>query len=248
MDTYPLCPECITQNTTNTKITKEFVPDNEFISVDCEQGHSSVVLNQEFKFESLFYEGLRYYAQRDYSTAIMKFATSLDQFYNFCTLMMARAAIQDDNYVDNDFFKSLKYTEQKMGAFCALYQSMFREKPPLLKTNTIKIRNDAAHQGNSMKEPKLCLDYAEPVMKIITETIAKFQSQYPEVLKYEIEHHLSKQYDQIKDPEKTTLGVQTGPVSFTTLYDFSGLTIPMLAEEVRLFESLSESKMAHQKA
>lgn len=76
------CMECVKGGTIPTLVTVEFRDDGRY-ETTCRNGHKSVVLLQEQKFELLFEIGA--YAIQDgyYREAVSSFTSSLERFTNF---------------------------------------------------------------------------------------------------------------------------------------------------------------------
>ncbi len=145
------------------------VNDTCIYEVTCPQGHNSMMVVQNFKFELLFESGIKALKDGYYREATTTFAVALERFYEFSIifLLIDKLANYETQQINEEglrnfekFWKTpLKLSERQLGAFYALYFDEFGESPMILDQSfskrmrhavvkdPVNFRNRAVHEG-----------------------------------------------------------------------------------------------------
>lgn len=164
------CMECICRGCP-AGIKYAALRDDSTYEVQCEQGHSSVVVTQAPKFENLYEIGLHALYDGYADAAITRFSVSLERFYDFCVQywLYDKGYIKKSESYDAYWKQVAVSSERQNGAFTLLY-SMEREKNetlPQLSGKITKLRNDVIHKGTIPTKYK-ARDFAEEIFNFIT--------------------------------------------------------------------------------
>lgn len=103
----------------------------------CENGHTTVTVLQEQKFEVLFDLGTYAILDGYYREAVASFTSSLERFYEF----FIKAALFEDELDEATVAETWKQvssqSERQLGAFIFVYLKSFSEQPLLLRKNRL---------------------------------------------------------------------------------------------------------------
>lgn len=156
----------------------------------CPQGHSSVTILQQQKFEVLFEIGAYAIIDGYYREAVSSFTSSLERFYEFFI-----KAVLLEKGLDTPLKECWKLvsnqSERQLGAFILLYTSEMEHPPTLLNNSRVAFRNEVTHKGKiptreeAVAYGQAVLDVVRPVMKIVKET-------YPSGVSQTVIQHLTQ--------------------------------------------------------
>lgn len=193
-----VCMACLTAEggpTPSNFTTVEFRDDGRY-ETTCPNGHISVVILQEQKFEILFDIGA--YAIRDgyYREAVTSFTGSLERFYEF----FIKAGLLDKGVDENVLQRSLKrvnLSERQLGGFISLYTHEFGSTPTLLQDlkvaskSAVEFRNEVVHRGKipSSHEAR---QYGQIVLDLIRPVLQATKQRYPKGVAATISGHLKE--------------------------------------------------------
>ena len=113
----------------------------------CSNGHQSVSILQQDRFELLFEIACNAINDGYYREAVTSFASSLERFYEYAINVICNAREIPTSSFD-PCWKAVKVSsERQLGAFVFLWLAAFAESPGLLAGERAKFRNDVVHNG-----------------------------------------------------------------------------------------------------
>lgn len=193
-----LCPECH-PGLTGVLPTLEHaeITDDGYYVHTCINGHTSLIVNQQQKFEILFENGAHAMIDGYYRESILSFAASIERFYEFFIRLVSRAnKIDFSNF--NDTWKLVaSQSERQLGAYILLYLNTFRETPQLLPSGKVSLRNSVAHKGYIPKREE-AIDYGQSVLDVIYKTLSKLKVDYHDALNEEIMFRIEAGYEKAR--------------------------------------------------
>lgn len=179
MKTVIPCMKCLGQfNFPKTLILKE-IPDNGIFHLRCEQGHETVTLLQQQKFELLFDLGLSALCDGYPREAITNFAASLERFYEFYIRFYCLKHNIDWEQLEKCWGIVRKQSERQYGAYVFLYMlehpnsdfPFIEEKRPSKGMKPWKeFRNGVVHNGDFISERE-AFEYGELVYDFLSEQV-----------------------------------------------------------------------------
>ena len=196
----------------------------------CEQGHTTITVVQEQKFEVLFDLGAYAILDGYYREAVASFTSSLERFYEF----FVKAYLFESGLSKEIFDKAWKnvsqQSERQLGAFIFMYCRAFSDSPDLLHQNQIKLRNDVIHKGKIPTRDE-AVAYGEAVLNVIRPILNRVKNDFPEGVQSTIFNHLM-------DRRKVDEGQQVSTMSIATIISLSNGE----DKEATLEESLASKK------
>lgn len=154
----------------------------------CMNGHKSIVIIQQMKFEILFEYGLNAYLDSYYREAVTSFASSLERFYEFAIKVILTAKGCDNEI--NSAWKLVKaQSERQLGGYIFLYLSEVGKPPVVLNSTQVRFRNSVVH-GGLIPSPKETMNFGQVVLDIIRPTIMVLQERFPEAISKIVFEHL----------------------------------------------------------
>lgn len=193
---------------TDEFVTLEFRDDGRY-EVCCSQGHTSVTVLQQQKFEILFDIGANAIIDGYYREAISSFTSSLERFYEFCIKVFCENnSMNDDTYLK--VWKQVSnQSERQLGAFLFLWTNKFNEAPELLTNKDTKFRNEVIHKGKIPAKEE-ALIFGNTILKIIRPKIKQLQSLFKEEILSVISKHIRDCFKIGKDQiSGGTIGINT---------------------------------------
>lgn len=168
--------------------------------VKCNRGHTSIAVQQAFKFEILFDMACICYLNKDYTSAVRHCATAIERFHE--------CFVQSVWFSDNKSFYELEksydlywkqvknYSERQLGCFYAFY---LKKYPKLEYDITLKkapFRNNVVHKGYICEESE-AYEYLELsyyyIYKILKQLHEDFEKGLNNAISYNL-HQISLQY------------------------------------------------------
>lgn len=147
------------------------INDNGIYNLTCKNGHTIYISHNCKKYELLFESGYLAYTDGYYREAVASIASSLERFFEYCTLLFTI-----NNEVDNEEFKKgwklvKNQSERQLGAFYFLYLNFFKKTIQPMSNQDVEFRNKVIHKGYFPSREET-LNYIQNVFNKINE-IAK---------------------------------------------------------------------------
>ncbi|MFJ0260962.1 hypothetical protein Q4247_10160 [Acinetobacter baumannii] len=172
--------------------------------IDCQNGHKSIILLQQQKFEILFDIGAHAIIDGYYREAVSSFTSALERFYEFFIRVVCVSKKLDLQALKEAWAYVAVQSERQLGAFIFLYLQEFGNKPTLLKNDTTKFRNDVIHKGK-IPNRKQAIDFGQEILNIVRPTLKALKENYSDAVSEVVHQHLTN----ISKPTDTTLPIST---------------------------------------
>lgn len=196
-----MCQKCIEkiENTESVDVSKiakiEFRDDGRY-EITCPNGHTSVTILQEQKFEVLFDIGT--YAINDgyYREAVSSFTSSLERFYEFFIKVILLHENITTGMIDSTWKLVDSQSERQLGAFIFLYIEKFKKQPELLQNKKLKsynatqFRNEVIHKGKIPTREE-AIGYGQIIFDLIDPMIKEMKTEYQDAIDKEVFYHLN---------------------------------------------------------
>lgn len=155
----------------------EFTDDG-FYDITCENGHSTLTILQQHKFEVLFEVGANAIVDGYYREAVSSFTSSLERFYEFCIRVILEASTSNDALFQCCWKKVSSQSERQLGAFIFMWASCFNETPSMLSPKLVTFRNEVIHKGKIPTKIE-AVEYGNAVIDTINPKIKLLQEKFP---------------------------------------------------------------------
>lgn len=182
------------------------VRDDGRYEITCENGHTSVTILQEQKFEILFDIGAHAILDDYYREAVSSFTSSLERFYEFYIKVISlKNKVSSEAY--NQVWKMVRnHSERQFGAFTHLYLIENKKSPDILRDNSHKFRNDVIHKGK-IPEKKEALEYGNTIFQLIDPVLQDLKARYNEYVHKIVSEH--NRAIRLANPNKTCSSTMT---------------------------------------
>jgi len=145
----------------------------------CKNGHESVLLLENHRFELLFDLGMHAIKRGFYREGIANFTSSLERFQEFVIKTLCLKSKVDWGEMAKAWKNIAAQSERQLGAFIFLYLQEFHVQPSLLKNDDVNLRNQVIHKGK-IPTQKQSIEFGQKVMEIIRPVIAELKYKYAE--------------------------------------------------------------------
>lgn len=151
------------------------VSDDGVYVVTCEQGHRSVQVISNPKFEVLFEMALLAYADGYTRECVASLAASAEEFYRlFVKTYLYRQGIQPIDENVKSFWKLVSRAEPQLGAFALAYFLEFKLSPSFPDNKSIEFRNSVIHAGK-IPRPDEVRQFGDKMTKFIVPVYRAYQ-------------------------------------------------------------------------
>lgn len=142
------CMDCLQENGIRAfQPVVVTVNDERFFKMTCPNGHQSLTIIQQPKYEVLFELGMNALVDGYPREAVTSFASCLENFYEFCIIQVSLGKGVDRASLDAGWKYMAKQSERQIGAFVMLWLNYFGSEPTLLSDHSRSFRNRVVHQG-----------------------------------------------------------------------------------------------------
>ncbi|WP_198527820.1 hypothetical protein [Pseudoalteromonas undina] len=174
----------------------------------CANGHTTITVVQEQKFEVLYDLGAYAIVDGYYREAIASFTSSLERFYEF----FIKACLFEDG-IDKEVFDQAwknvsRQSERQLGAFIFLYCKAFSEPPVLLRQKLIELRNDVIHKGKIPSKEE-AMAYGESILCVIRPILKRVKNEFPNGVQASVFNHLMESRKSDENQQVTTMSIAT---------------------------------------
>ena len=183
------CMQCFQElGKPNNEFSQVEFSDNGCYEIKCSNGHVTVTVLQQQKFEVLFDIGAYAILDGYYREAVSSFTSSLERFYEFALKVLLQSDVKSDELFNNCWKVVSKQSERQLGAFTFLWTSKFHEVPGLLSQKWVEFRNDVIHKGKIPTRDE-AIQYGDAVLTVLMPKMQALSTKYEdEVTKVVIEH------------------------------------------------------------
>jgi len=147
----------------------------------CPQGHETLTIIQQPKYEVLFELGMNALADAYPREAVTSFASSLESYYEFCIKGVLKLQDVDQAVLDTSWREMSKQSERQLGAFILLWVNIFGVVPKLLSNDSRNFRNRVVHQGY-IPRPEEAIEFGEKVVDCIRANLQDMEEKFGERL------------------------------------------------------------------
>lgn len=174
----------------------------------CTQGHRTVTVLQQQKFELLYEIGAYAILDGYYREAVASFASSLERFYEF----FVKAKLFEDQVPENtiaEFWTQVaSQSERQLGAFVCLYTQTFKRAPTLLSNSRISFRNEVIHKGKIPTRDE-AVAYGQAVLDVMRPILADAKREFPQGVQRTVLQHLATASQLGSAEPQATIGMPT---------------------------------------
>ena len=171
-------------------IARVEVRDDGRYETTCPNGHKSITVLQEQKFEILFDIGAYAISDGYYREAVSSFTSSLERFYEFFITAVFYEKGIDDAAFNNSWKLVARQSERQLGAFIFLHTNEFKRPPMVLREKDVQFRNDVIHRGRIPSKIE-ALAYGQVVLDLIRPILRDVREKYPKGMQRTIFKHLN---------------------------------------------------------
>lgn len=191
------CMTCLRELDTPFELFLRELQDNGCYKVECSNGHVSIAVSQEQKFEVLFSIAAHAIIDGYYREAVSSFASSLECFYEFCIMVLCESKSVDDRLIFDAWNKVSSHSERQLGAFIFLWTSELNKLPPLLSDTQKSFRNNVIHKGHIPSKEKT-LEYGNTIMNDVKSMISLLKKLRPNEISTITIKHIKKAQSRIQ--------------------------------------------------
>lgn len=168
------CHKCVLEDNQGlgSVTISEFRDDSRY-EFTCSDGHKSITILQDQKFEILFEVGAFAIKDGYYREGVSSFSSSLERFYEFVIKVLLLAQGLDINIIKKSWKLVSSQSERQLGAFIFTYLKEFNEIPDLLSQTNVTFRNSVMHKGTipnkgeAIEYGQVVLDICRPIIRML---------------------------------------------------------------------------------
>lgn len=155
----------------------------------CPQGHKTVTILQQQKFELLFEIGAYALIDGYYRESVASFTAALERFYEFFVRVVFLQEKQENSTFNEAWKMMSSQSERQLGAYIASYLMAFKSPPTLLSNSKIKFRNSVIHKG-VIPSKQEAIQFGEAIMDLINPVLSRLIEEYSEEVQQATFNHL----------------------------------------------------------
>lgn len=213
------CTTCFFNGQKNIESAIDITDDGVY-KVICKNGHQSIQLIRNEKYEILFDLGMLALNNGFSREAVSSLASSLERFYEYSIRVFLKGLEIGTDEVEKTWKLVSSQSERQLGAFYFLYLSMFKETPISFPNKQTSFRNNVIHKGYIPSEKEV-FEYAEEVYNYIIKNTIKLN----EILSESMEELFQERLSSIEEK----YGEEISSPSYGTILD-KGRPITVLSE------------------
>src|SRR5271165_1897960 len=156
--------------------TLEWHDDGRYQTI-CPNGHASITILQEQRFELLFDIGAYALVDGYYREAVSSFASSLERFYEFFIKAVLLEKGMDEASLNDNWKHVAIQSERQFGAFLFVHLSELLKSPPLLSRKSIEFRNAVVHKDKIPSRTE-ALEYGQEILGVIRPSLREAKERY----------------------------------------------------------------------
>lgn len=191
----------------------------------CNNGHRSIVVLQQQKFEILSYMGVFSIEKEMYRDAISSFASCLERLYEFYFKVSARKSGVLPQEISATWKHMSSQSERQYGAFMATYLLLNQRPPNILQRKQTELRNDVIHKGR-LPTREQTIQFGQAVLECAFPLLDTLRSDPFNVFLWEIvsESNNERSNPYINDKEPVSILSLPTPLSLNTVRPSDDLT------------------------
>jgi len=168
----------------------------------CKNGHSSVTVLQEERFEVLFQLAANAILDGYYREAIASFTSSFETFCEFYLKVMGHKQDVEPSSFEKGLRIIVDRSERILGAYTMVYVLEHKMPPPTMPDDMVKLRNKVVHRGRIPNREE-AEKYGQAVFNIIKPVLAHLKLEENEHLQSVISVRLNQVYAGLAKPPMT---------------------------------------------
>lgn len=182
--------------------------DSHLYEVACPEGHLSLVVLQEQKFEILFEIGA--YAIKDgyYREAFSSFVASLERFQEYFIRAYFKQLRRPEEDIEAMWRPMSAQSERQLGAYIVAYTNATGQPPRLLSNNDVKERNAVIHKGKIPTKQE-AIAFGETCLTILRLGIVAAKETVPVGMAEMMHDHLRRGHEQAAGRRVATMRMAT---------------------------------------
>ncbi|EKO3594159.1 hypothetical protein P0F10_003365 [Vibrio metschnikovii] len=141
----------------------------------CFQGHKTVTILQQQKFELLFEIGAYALIDGYYRESVASFTAALERFHEYCLKVLCKKRGINPDAFSTAWKQISNQSERQLGAFLFIWTSEFGAVPQLLSSHDSGFRNSVIHKGKIPTKEE-ALKYGNTVLALIRPKIVELRS------------------------------------------------------------------------
>ena len=184
------CTKCFQDASTPTlALARVEVRDDGRYELTCPNGHESITLLQQEKFEVLFDIGAYAVLDGYYREAVSSFAASLERFYEFAVRVFLHQSGVACDVAASCWKEVSNQSERQLGGFVLLWANFFHRKPELVSTDQIWFRNSVIHKGKIPTKDE-ALSFGNAVLNVLRLNMLQLRSKLEDSVQQLVVQHL----------------------------------------------------------
>ncbi len=174
----------------------------------CKQGHKTVTILQEQKFELLFEIGAYALIDGYYRESVASFSAALERFYEFFMRVIYLQNNYEKEAIEDSWKLISSQSERQLGAYVSTYLMAFKRPPILLSNSNVKFRNSVIHKGNIPSKTE-ALRYGQAILDMINPVLSKLKKEYSDGVQKTILAHIMNARKPAEDHPIGTMSMST---------------------------------------
>lgn len=174
----------------------------------CEQGHKTVTILQEQKFELLFEIGAYALIDGYYRESVASFSAALERFYEFFIRVIFLQNNYEQDLIEASWRLMSSQSERQLGAYVSTYLMTFKQPPNLLSNSKVKFRNSVIHKGKIPSKAE-AIQYGHAILDVINPVLTKLKEDYNDGIQQTILAHIMNVRKQDEEQSTGTMSMPT---------------------------------------
>ena len=187
------CMQCVAEHLTPEDELGDFaiveIRDDGLYEFTCKNGHQTLTVLQQLKFEILFDIGAYAILDGYYREAVSSFTSCLEIFYGFYIKVIFFDRGVSEETFDSAWKLVSRQSERQLGAFIFLYTLQNGQAPPLLSGSDQEYRNQVIHKGKIPTKDE-ALHYGNAVLAVIRPILKDLRKNHSDSVQKVIFKHL----------------------------------------------------------
>jgi ribulose bisphosphate carboxylase small subunit len=171
------CPQCLAETNNAKSAATAVLRDDCTYAVCCANGHRTVSILSNPKFEVLYINGVNAIDSGYMREAVSSFAACIERYYEFF-LRVIFLVDKKDTKVFNKVWKRVSaQSERQLGAYIFSYFRQYDSEPELLSNDLVELRNKVIHKGYIPTEEE-AKKFQKATLQIVGQGIEQLQNKY----------------------------------------------------------------------
>ena len=206
------------------------IRDDFLYKITCPNGHESITLLTQQRYEILFEIGAYAVIDGYYREAISSFTSSLERYYEFFvkTILISQSVRSDE--IDKSWKNVSSQSERQLGGYVFTHLLVFGVVPSLMDNKLIKLRNEVIHKGKIPSKNE-SIEYGEKTLALIREGVSRLQANHNNAVREMIRQSICG-----PDNENGKVGTMTVPTILNLIVsdnDYHNRSLRDAIEDIR---------------